>query len=207
MCDYEMAMRKAISSVWPVARLSGCWFHYCQALRRKKASLSKLNAFISKNIVAEITFKLFLKLPLLPAEKLQAGFDQIVGFQEENGILEYFKYFNSYFERIWIKRFGYKTFTVHENTHRTNNFVESLNATLKRKLTRHPGIYYFLRKYYNADISISTLPCQKKNLRHASPLLPIFLQNFVLKSSLSFIFLIEHFVMYLVRYFRKHNIA
>lgn len=37
--DFEAAMRTAILSVVPAANVIGCWFHFCQCLRRKMASL------------------------------------------------------------------------------------------------------------------------------------------------------------------------
>lgn len=40
--DFEAAMRTAILRVVPAANVIGCWFHFCQCLRRKMASLPNL---------------------------------------------------------------------------------------------------------------------------------------------------------------------
>ena len=32
MLDFEIALRNSLKTVWPNVRLSGCWFHYCQAI-------------------------------------------------------------------------------------------------------------------------------------------------------------------------------
>ena len=35
LCDFERGLHNAISSVWPSATISGCYFHFEQALWRK----------------------------------------------------------------------------------------------------------------------------------------------------------------------------
>lgn len=35
MSDFERAIRKSACAVWPDIEINGCWFHYCQAIRKR----------------------------------------------------------------------------------------------------------------------------------------------------------------------------
>ena len=35
MSDWEAALVSAVQAVWPAVHISGCWFHYAQAVLRK----------------------------------------------------------------------------------------------------------------------------------------------------------------------------
>lgn len=74
MTDYECGMRKALSEIYPTANLVSCWFHYCQAIRRKCSKLSGFFVKLQKEKSAEKLFLKFLALPLLPASKIKEAF-------------------------------------------------------------------------------------------------------------------------------------
>jgi hypothetical protein len=146
MCDFEAGMRKGMTSVWPSALISGCWFHHSQCLRRKKMSLPEMNKLVKHNRDAELIFNLFLKLPLLPKEAMQHGLKQIFALQKKHHLTKGFRIFNAYYVKNWIDRMETKEFNVSDLQHRTNNFAESFNAKLKRHIHRNPSAYMFLGK-------------------------------------------------------------
>lgn len=43
MTDYEYAMRNALAIQYPQAKLRCCWFHFCQAVKKKAAKLGLAN--------------------------------------------------------------------------------------------------------------------------------------------------------------------
>ncbi|XP_046806253.1 uncharacterized protein LOC124419743 [Lucilia cuprina] len=50
--DYEHALRNSLRTVFPNARNVGCWFHYCQAIRRNITSRKPLLQYIISSNVA-----------------------------------------------------------------------------------------------------------------------------------------------------------
>lgn len=60
MSDFEAAARKAAVFVWPRITLSGCYFHYAQAIRRKAKSFpaiaKQFQTGESANMVLKVLF-------------------------------------------------------------------------------------------------------------------------------------------------------
>ena len=145
MCDYEASLRIAAKTTWNNCEILGCWFHYTQAITRKMKSIHELALLRNNNYAAMICFKLFMNLPLLPQNKIQEGFEEIISFQEENNFKDTFEIFNNYFVQNWLS-----SLTSYENIiHRTNNVNESFNAKIKRKIGRRPSTFKFLGKLTN----------------------------------------------------------
>lgn len=71
MTDYESALRNALSEIHPSAKLFSCWFHYCQAIRRKCSGFKNFFSEIQKEKSSKTLYLKFLALPLLPAEKIK----------------------------------------------------------------------------------------------------------------------------------------
>lgn len=107
MSDFEAGLRKAIANVYPNAKIRGCWFHYCKALRQKGHSLV-VQTTRSQNAIAKMIMKEFMSLPLLPPGKFVEGFSQILTSIQENGLSKEFKKFVKYFNNFWMKQVGKK---------------------------------------------------------------------------------------------------
>ncbi|KAG5684480.1 hypothetical protein PVAND_013712 [Polypedilum vanderplanki] len=76
--DFETGMRNSLKFIWPDITLVGCNFHMCQALRRKAMSLQTLSTKISNtNTKHGYILKLFMRLSLLPLDRLNAGYEQL----------------------------------------------------------------------------------------------------------------------------------
>lgn len=67
MTDFEIAMRNAIRHVYPGARLHTCWFHFCQAAKRKTYQIPMFIRSIQANEKMKSIYYKLLSLPLLPA--------------------------------------------------------------------------------------------------------------------------------------------
>lgn len=73
--DFEKGLRNAIIKIFPQTRLKGCWFHFCQALRRKLSKMSELAQRVKTTDEARRVFKKILVLPLLPPEEIPNAFN------------------------------------------------------------------------------------------------------------------------------------
>lgn len=105
LTDYETAMRKALVTVFPMAKLLGCWFHYTQAIMRNlKTKYKYLMKFITTSPVGSGILYKIMALPLLPAKNIAFVFNQlklnIKLFDHQNKFHE----FISYFEKQWLKK-------------------------------------------------------------------------------------------------------
>lgn len=148
MADYEAATRKAIRKHFPSARLAGCFFHYCQAIRKnaKRFGLSK-----------DIKFSKFVKetcaLALLPQNYIASGF-QYIRKQLPNSFR--WNRFTRYWRRQWLNA----NISVFDLVDRTNNYSESFNRSVNTLLkSKHPNIWILIHNLkkiemdYTAQIS------------------------------------------------------
>lgn len=142
--DYELAMRSAASRVWPNVLMSGCAFHYRQALRRKFLKIFDSNVRSERRRDCRIIMRMFYNIQMLPADKMQMGFSATKRQQQRYDLNEQFEAFNDYFLNYWLQKITPENFTMHQVEHRTNNFNESFNAKMSRELCKHPNIYDFL---------------------------------------------------------------
>lgn len=103
--DYEASLRRAIKSSFLDTKLYGCWFHYCQAVRRQITTKHKqLAQFIRQNSKASVEYHKILSLPLLPSAQIVSVFGKI---KDDIGKLERhyeFTNFLLYFEKQWLTK-------------------------------------------------------------------------------------------------------
>lgn len=103
MTDYETAMRNAIAGQYPNMSLRCCWFHFCQAVKKKASTFGGFVNIIRNNLIErEIYYKLMC-LPLLPPEMILTGFE-ILRKMAERVTFAPFHDFLKYYERQWIIR-------------------------------------------------------------------------------------------------------
>ena len=78
MTDFEVAMQKSLRHVFTEATTYSCWFHFCQALRRRVMTKDKNLAEMTRsNKNASLIFHKFLSLALLPANCIKQAFVMI----------------------------------------------------------------------------------------------------------------------------------
>lgn len=105
MCDYETAMRNSISKIYPNARVSGCYFHFTQAVRRKCRSVKKkFNKVLADNSDVLNIYRKLLLLPLLPQNMISDAFDGLVNASKELKCFDYLKPIITYYKKQWISK-------------------------------------------------------------------------------------------------------
>lgn len=105
MTDFELAMRNAISIQYPEAELNCCWFHFCQAVKRKGAKIGGFIDFIRNNLTARDIYYKLMCLPLLPAQYIVPAFETLekrVAAEPVVVASDAYSTFMEYFRSHWI---------------------------------------------------------------------------------------------------------
>lgn len=111
MSDYELAMRNAIKKIYPETEMYACWFHFCQALRRKCSKIPNFLPTVQKSPNALKILKKYFSLPLLPDTQILDAFD-LPGNEVESlnsNERQVFKIFLKYFKKKWLIRVSLNT--------------------------------------------------------------------------------------------------
>lgn len=103
MTDYEHALRNALASVAPEAKITSCWFHFTQSCKRKACKLPGLIDTIHGNPEAKKCYYELLALPLLPAGNIPIAF-QVIKMRIITLEIPNFNAFLTYYENQWLKR-------------------------------------------------------------------------------------------------------
>lgn len=101
MSDWEAGMRNALQICYPTAKLRGCWYHYCAAIRKKCLKLG-LHSVLKSDASARLIKHQIMSLPLLPSEHFLEGYQHIKETAVEAKLLTKFKPLFQYFENYWI---------------------------------------------------------------------------------------------------------
>lgn len=131
MTDWELGMRNALKICYPHSVLRGCWFHYCNSLRKKFIALG-LNDLLKADECAKNISRHFMSLPLLPREHFQTGLNYIKrllpGYQLSAAFRNFLAYFN-----FWVRQVGRYTCyqTLYPNLFELNGDEFSLFQCLK----------------------------------------------------------------------------
>lgn len=97
--DFELAMRNALKNIYPNTELNTCWFHFCQAAKRRARKLPNFVNAVATNEEARSAYYKLLALPLLPAKDIIPTFGLVKTQVEQNkAVTEFF----NYFEKQWI---------------------------------------------------------------------------------------------------------
>ncbi|KAK3920541.1 Isoleucine--tRNA ligase, cytoplasmic, partial [Frankliniella fusca] len=161
MMDFEAAMRRGVTSVWPEPPQHGCWSHYTRRidLYTSRAPLRALKALEGPMQL----FRMVGCLPLLPANLMRRGLEEVIRPQAESlegltqaqaqalGMRALLQHVRSY----WLGRIGEDVLSVSGLQRRTNNDVESWNNYLTRTAQKtHLNMWEFidtLRKVEGRD--------------------------------------------------------
>ena len=105
VCDFEVALWKAIQSVFPQTSIRGCYFHWTQAVFKHITENGLKDAYSSVETSRTFLRKV-LSLPLLPSELIRRAFkllNQEAKTFNDNRLVT----FMEYVRRQWIDRKGY----------------------------------------------------------------------------------------------------
>lgn len=151
--DFEKAMRSALHQVVPDLKTYGCWFHYCQALRRKMASMKELFELVKRNSKCYTIFRKFQCLALLPHEMIQAAFIELCkeALKESNLFCD----FIDYMDKEWMQIVKPQNFSVFMLDTRTTSGAESYNSKLGQSFRTHGNLFHFIESL-QAEETVST---------------------------------------------------
>lgn len=156
--DFEKAMRKGLinvlKSIGSNMGILGCWFHFCQALRRKMSQMPQLFEKNGQDERYRDIFRQFQCLPLLPLDSIEAVFRDLA---KEALLLDKISFapFVDYFHKEWIAIVKPKYFCVHKSSQRTTGNAESCNGKLNQIFKAHPGFYLFCETLQKFEASHS----------------------------------------------------
>lgn len=157
--DFEKAIRKALvqvlRSIDSVLVILGCWFHFCQALRRKVAQMSELFEKINTDEKYRDIFRRFQCLPLLPLHHIESSFRDLAK-EALNLDKQLFAPFVNYFNREWMNIVTPKHFCVYMRDKRTTGDAESFNSKLNQLFKAHPGLFLFCETLQQLEAVCST---------------------------------------------------
>lgn len=102
MTDFEIAMRNGLRIVYPTAQLFSCWFHFCQAVKRHASQINGIMAAVHDSPEKAKIYYHLLCLPLLPADKIIAAFNEIK-LEAKVKFGSTFDEFVEYYEYQWIQ--------------------------------------------------------------------------------------------------------
>jgi MULE transposase domain len=139
MLDFEQATINAARVIWKDITIHGCYFHFCQALW--KNAVDKIKMQKRKAEKCSIV-KMYMRLALLPLDKIIEGIDAILEVQRAKHLSTEFEIFHTYFVKQWVaKQSGW---CVYGLKIRTNNTMETYNHAIKVFCQRQPNVYIFL---------------------------------------------------------------
>lgn len=101
--DYEVAMRNALRKLFQDSKLIACYFHYCQAVKRRAASTYGFVDMVRTNKDARSLYYRLHCLPLLPPQYIRAMYTELK--TEAVSISKtIFRPFLKYFYKQWIEK-------------------------------------------------------------------------------------------------------
>lgn len=144
--DFEKAMRKGLKNVLKAVdsnlQILGCWFHYCQALRRKMSKIPELFELIKSNEKHRYIFRKFQCLPLLPEYHIETTFKSL-SIEALKLDRNSFAPFINYFNKEWIQIVTPYHFCVYQRGKRTTADAESFNGKMNKLFKTHGSFFMF----------------------------------------------------------------
>lgn len=153
--DFELSMFKAIRIIFPSATVSGCYFHYSQAIMKNAKKYKLLDNSEYKRFIY-----LCLQLPYLPSVLIPEGWLSITENLTEGINLYKFK---DYFTKWWMSNKIITTISVYGEKHLTNNPVEGWHHRFNKKVPKKPNIMHFIEKI-NMEIAVQDFKGYKMKL-------------------------------------------
>ncbi|KAL7297546.1 hypothetical protein TKK_0009906 [Trichogramma kaykai] len=135
--DFERSIITAVREVFPNARLSGCLFHYKQALRR----YWYWKCHIPENFQEILEYA--MALAYLPAYDMETGFNVVMGLMNYHNVPNAVR-FSNYFRRQWLPLAN--VVSVYGRRIRTNNICENFHLHAKTYIGVRQGLWLMLER-------------------------------------------------------------
>ena len=143
MVDFELAVHKAIRSVFATTQIRSCLFHYGQALHRKYQQLGLCSEIFKNDKQVQRWFRMFIGLAFVPVKQITTGFSAIQSITPQIQICDQF---DDYFSNTWIHgQFPIDLWNhFRDERPRTNNFCEGYNSRLRKRATKSLDVIYII---------------------------------------------------------------
>lgn len=151
--DFERGLRNALRAVFgPEVCLVGCWFHYCQAIRRKASKIPGLLKYIRSDKHRERWYCKILCLILLPADVILEAFQALrkEGHDFNDDAVVIFLLYN---RNQWIRKEGPSNISVFNQDVRTTAGVEAYNGALGKKIIPNGNFFRFVSTIQSEEIA------------------------------------------------------
>lgn len=149
--DYEAAMRGSLRNSFPSAKLSACFFHFAQAVRKNAKETKGLMDFLNSNKkkIKSLYYKL-MYLPHLPPQHVNSIF---IDLKKEIESLksEEFNKFITYYEKQWMVTEGARRISVFENELRSTSPAEGYNRALNDYCQKKGSFVWFCVSIRNQE--------------------------------------------------------
>ena len=130
MADFETAILNSLATAFPDARVTGCRFHFGQAVLRKVKGQNALD-FIFNESFQKLIRKYFA-LSMLPSDKIGqalAILEQQCASLTPMRLRKQMQIMNrDYFRKYWMAQVGPEIISNHGLKHKTNNACENLHS-------------------------------------------------------------------------------
>lgn len=134
-CDFEKAQINAVKSTFPGAIVTGCYFHFNQAVWKKAKAIGICEHPAGRHIT-----RLCASIPLLPAQHIPTCWQTITEKMEKS---EKMGQFQAYFEKQWVSM-GPTISCGTDKRRRSNNALEGWNRRLNIRMPHKPTLIRFI---------------------------------------------------------------
>lgn len=175
--DFEKAMRKALLRILKKYNsdmlILSCWFHFCQALRRKLAQMPALFEKVKADETYRTIFRRFQCLPLLPLHHIEESFRSLSKTALRLN-KDLFAPFVNYFNKEWMKTVTPSHFCLYMRGKRTTAQAESFNGKVNKTFRTHGSFFQFCEISQTIEVATTNELAnyingiQQKDTRHLS---------------------------------------
>jgi len=140
--DFEVAARNAIHTVFPMATLRGCFFHYTQCIWRKTQACGLATRYREEDDVRRLVRRAAV-LPLVPPGAIEdVWFEALESVEMTPDINR----FTDYVTETWVEGDIFQCSHFDHDGPRTTNHVEGWHSRMNKKCQRpHPNVYAMVR--------------------------------------------------------------
>jgi hypothetical protein len=160
--DFEAAAITSLKTVFPTVQISGCHYHFSQAIWRKIQQLGLVQEY-KENAEVRLILRMCVALAYIPLPDIDEGWLIIM---ENAPQLPKVQEFLDYFVDQWMENPNIQIdmWNIYKQRHRTNNAVEGwnnrLNSTIKQSHPRINDLILCLK----AEAAYSDLVAKRKYL-------------------------------------------